>query len=485
MTPEEYAAHDATGLAALLTDGQVSETEVLVAAEQIIAKQEPQLGALVGRITPQERLGSGVFRGVPFMMKDFGSHMADELFEMGSRLMQGFRLPHDSELTTRFRSAGLNIIARTKLPEFANNVTTEPVSGGVTRNPYDLSRSAGGSSGGSAAAVASGMVSIAHANDGAGSTRVPAAACGLVGMKPTRGRVPWAPDYDEIMFGLGSELVVSRSLRDTAAMLDAVHGPAIGDRYIVAPPAGTFLESLNVRPRRVRIGYSVSPLEGGPEYAPEIVAAIEAVAKICADLGHEVFEAKPEGVQSDITEVFAVYCGSLTGYNVDVALAAGVPGPLEDKLESTTLAFYEFARTLTAADIHRVNALVNQMSRRCGIFYETADVWLTSTLSCLPLTLGNLDANDDSLNAREWAARLWESAPVPALMNVTGQPAISLPLAVSSEGLPIGIHLAGRIGEDENLLSLCSQLEEALPWRSRRPPNFCLETTPLPDAVRI
>jgi amidase len=480
MTPEEYVAQDATGLADLLKSGAVGKEEVLAAAEQVIAVQEPQLNALVGRVEPGAEVGEGPFAGVPFMMKDWGAHMAGELFEMGSRLMQGMRVPHDSELTTRFRNSGLRIIARTRLPEFANNVTTEPVCGGATRNPYDLSRSAGGSSGGAAAAVASGMVPMAHANDGAGSTRVPASACGLVGMKPTRGRVPWAPDYDEIMFGLGSELVVSRSLRDTAAALDAVHGPAIGDRYLLAPPAGRFVDSLARPPEKLRIAYSLAPLEGGPDYSPEVKGAIERVARTCADLGHDVFEARPQGVeQDDLTEVFAVYCGSLTGYSLDAALAAGIEGPLEEKLEATTLAFYEFAKTLSAADIHRVNALVNQMSRHCGAFYQDADFWLTSTLSEVPIALGTLNANDGSLSARQWAARLWEWAPVPALMNITGQPAISLPLAVSDQDLPIGIHIAGRMGDDEGLLSLSAQLEEALPWDDRHPPNFCLQTAPL------
>ena len=481
MDVKDYVAHDAVGLAELIRTGAVSEAEVRAAAEAVIAEQNPRLNAIIGRVEPDldeaADAAHGPLQGVPFLMKDFGAHMAGELCEMGSRLTQGFSFPHDSELTIRFRDAGLRILGRTNLPEFANNITTEPLLYGPTRNPWNLDRTPGGSSGGAAAAVASGMVPIAHANDGAGSTRVPAACCGLVGLKPSRGRVPWAPDYDEIMFGLGSELVVSRTLRDTAMVFDAVHGPAQGDRYLLPPPSSAFVEDIKADPRPLKIALSLDGLDGGPAIHPECRDAVSELADLCADLGHEVVEGRPAVKQADITEVFAVYCGSLTGFNVDNMLKAGAPGPVEDVLEATTLAFYRFAQTLSAADIHRVNGVVNDMARACGRFFSDVDIWLTPTLARPPWPLGELDADQQGLDARQWAARLWDFAPIPALFNITGQPAISLPLAQSRDGLPIGLHFAARFGQEATLLALAGQLERARPWDHRHPQHFGVPET--------
>lgn len=475
MNVDDYLEQDAVGLAAMIRSGVATSTDVLNAAEAVIAVQDPYLNALIGRVAPSLPKG-GPFSGVPFLMKDFGAHMAGELCEMGSRMAAGLRFPEDSELTRRFRAAGLVILGRTNLPEFANAVTTEPVTRGPTRNPWNLVLSAGGSSGGAAAAVASGMVPVAHANDGAGSTRIPAAACGLVGMKPTRGRVPWAPDYDEVMFGLGSELVVSRTLRDTAAMLDAVHGPAVGDRYRLPEPAKPFLMSLEDDPGRLRVGFSTQSFVGGPVIDAECQAAVIRVAELCGRLGHRVVEGRPAIEQRTLSEIFAIYCGSLLAYNVDGLIAAGVSVPVEEGLEATSLAFYRFAKGLGAGDIHRANALVNGLARASGAYFESVDVWLTPTLARPPWPLGEMNANDPDFDALGWADELWAFAPIPAAFNISGQPAISLPLAESEAGLPIGIHIAGRFAEDARLLAFAAQLERAMPWSHRRPPAFGLRT---------
>lgn len=473
MDVAEYVGHDAVGLAALIRERKTTRAEVLAAAEAVIAAQDPHLNALAGR-TPPSAAGDGPLAGVPFLMKDFGAHMAGEPCEMGSRMAAGVRFPADSELTRRFRAAGLAILGRTNLPEFANALTTEAVVAGPTRNPWGAGLSPGGSSGGSAAAVASGMVPIAHANDGAGSTRVPAAACGLVGMKPTRGRVPWAPDYDEIMFGLGSELVVSRTLRDTAAVLDAVHGPAIGDRYRLPAPERTFMASLSEEPGRLTIGFSTEAFAGGPSIDPECQAAVVAVAELCADLGHRVVRGAPHIEQRMLSEIFAVYCGSLLAYNVDGLTALGLGGPLEERLEATSLAFYRFAKGLDTHAIHSASAMVNTLARSCGAYFEDVDVWLAPTLARPPWRLGEMNANSPAFDAIGWADHFWEFAPIPAAFNITGQPAISLPLAQSAAGLPIGIHVAGRFAEDARLLAFAAQLERARPWAHRRPPAYGL-----------
>ena len=474
MDVAEYVAQDAVGLAALIHAGKTTRSEVLSAAQTVMAAQDPHLNALAGRIEPS-LTGNGPLAGVPFLMKDFGAHMAGELCEMGSRMATGLRFPTDSELTRRFRSAGLAIVGRTNLPEFANALTTEAVVTGPTRNPWGANLSPGGSSGGAAAAVASGMVPIAHANDGAGSTRVPAAACGLVGMKPTRGRVPWAPDFDEIMFGLGSELVVSRTLRDTAAVLDAVHGPAIGDRYRLPAPERTFVASLADAPGKLTIGFSTEAFAGGPSIDPECQAAVAQVADLCAGLGHRVVPGAPQIEQQMLSEIFAIYCGSLMAYNVDGLLALGM-GPVEERLEATSLAFYQFAKGLDTAAIHRASAMVNTLARASGAYFEGVDFWLSPTLARPPWPLGEMNANSPAFDALGWADHFWEFAPIPAAFNITGQPAISLPLAQSADGLPIGVHIAGRFAEDARLLAFAAQLESALPWAHRRPPAYGLAT---------
>ncbi len=472
MNIDDYTAQDGLGLASLIRDGAVSKEEVRAAAEAVIDAQNPKLNAIIGRIEPPAASTDGPFAGVPFLLKDFGAHLAGELCEMGSRITKGFRFPHDSELASRFKNAGLDILGRTNLPEFANTVTTEPLLYGPSRNPWDPGRTPGGSSGGSAAAVASGMVPLAHANDGAGSTRVPAALCGLVGMKPTRGRVPWAPDYDEAMFGLGSELVVSRSLRDTAAILDCVHGPAIGDRYLLPPPATGFGSALSRDPGRLKIGFSSAALSGGPEIDPEIGTAIRQIARLCEELGHEVMEARPAVEHSVLPEIFLIYCGSLMATNIDGIAAAGGPQAGPDVLEATTLAFYQHALTLTAVDIHHAGRLVNSAARSVGTFFEDVDIWICPTTAKPAWPIGEKNADDASISAAEWSAMLFDYAPVPGLFNITGNPAISLPLAETESGLPIGIHLAGKFGADETVLSLSAQLEQARPWHDRRPKNF-------------
>ncbi len=472
MKAEDYVGFDAVGLAHLIAKGEVSEWEVREAAETVFAVQDPKVNAIVGRVDKSDPDSNGPLKGVPFLMKDFGAHMAGELCEMGSRMTQGLRFPHDSELTKRFHASGLRTMGRSNVPEFVNGLNCEPVATGPSCNPWDLGRMPGGSSGGAAVAVASGMVPVAHASDAVGSTRVPAAVCGLVGMKPTRGRVTWSPDYDEALFGMGSELCVSRSVRDTALVLDCVHGPAEGDRYILPPPGAPFIEALDRDPKPLRIGFTTDALPGGPDIDPEIRTAIEETARLCESLGHYIVEKRPVTAHEHMPEVFLTLAGSMIQFILDGMAAAGGPEPSPDLLESTTYETVKLARTFTAADIHRVIGVINTMSRECGALFSDIDIFISPCTAKLPLPLGELHADRPGLSPQDYCRQVFEFGPYTALFSCSGQPAISLPLFQSQSNLPIGIHFAGKMGEDETLLALSGQLERALPWIDRRPPNF-------------
>jgi amidase len=474
----EYARQDALGLAALVRSGQVSPAELVAAAREVIAAHNPVLNAVIAdmEFEPARAMAApdpaAPFAGVPFLAKDFGIHFAGELMEMGSRLTAGTRLPHDTVLAARVRAAGFITIGRTNLPEFANNVATAPVSRGATRNPWDPERTPGGSSGGSAAAVASGMVPIAYADDGGGSIRAPAACCGLVGLKPTRGRVSWAPDFDEVLYGMASAFAVTRTVRDAAAFLDCVHGPAPGDRFLLPAPAGPFQSAIERPPGRLRIAWSARGLDGAPPFDGACVAELHRTVRMLEDLGHELVEAHPPGSHAELVTIFLNYVAAMTALNVDTVckMTGRIAGP--DTIEHTNLKLYAHGGTLKGADILATAQAVNTLARNVAPFFEQNDLWLTPTLSSPPVALDQLNANDPRFTARGWVEEMFRFAPVPVLCNVTGRPAISLPVGESATGLPIGMHFIGRLGSEDMLLALGRQLEDAMPWRDRTPALF-------------
>lgn len=474
MNLDDYSRFDAVGLAELVRRKEVTPEELLRVAVEAIHAVNPALNAVIdtreGDASEALKQGipEGPFRGVPFLIKDIGLHAAGVPTDMGSRMAQGTVFPHDSALMARYRRAGLVLLGRTNAPEFGNNATTEPVLHGPTRNPWDVKRSPGGSSGGSAAAVAAGIVPVAHGNDGGGSLRIPASLCGVFGLKPTRGRNSLGPDAGDFIFGMGIEHVLSRSVRDSAAMLDATQGPEAGDPYFAPPPQRPYLEEVGRAPGRLRIALMTEAPMGSPVSA-ECVEAARAAARLCTELGHDVVEAAPEHdgqlLHEAVSTVWSATMASLVGMLGQ--FSGRDPGP--ELLEATTWAAVRHGRELKATDLQRALGVFNLVSRQVGAFFQQYDVLLSPTVAAPPFPLGLLDANAPR-TAREWYDHAFGHCPFTALFNVTGQPAMSVPLHWSAEGLPIGVQFAGRYADEATLFQLAGQLEQARPWAQRRPP---------------
>jgi len=470
----EYVAYDAVGIAELIRSGQVSAAEVEAAARGAIAAVNPELNGLVGPLfeRPLAYDASGPLAGVPFLLKDLVCHAGGVTHECGSRLCRGWTPPHDTDLAARFRGAGLAVLGRTATPEFGVNVTTESVVNGPTRNPWNTGRSPGGSSGGSAALVAAGAVPLAHANDGAGSIRIPASCCGLVGLKPTRGRVPPGPDAAEPLMGFAIELGVSRTVRDTAALLDAVQGSGVGDKYEIRPPARPYAEEVGADPGSLRIALQTAP-PSGAAVDRECVGAAERIATELEGLGHRVSTGAPVIAASEYRRALTILYAACTAAWVEAvgAICGSAPGP--DTLEAATWATLEAGRRYSATELLWAESVCNTISRAVGAFFEEHDILLSPTLAAPPAPLGTIDQNDPRRDGEEWLEFVFHTvAPFSSLYNLSGCPAVSLPLCESSTGLPIGIQLGARYGREDTLIRLASQLEAALPWRERRPGVF-------------
>jgi amidase len=471
MNLSDYIEYDAIGLAQLMSSGQVSAPEVQQVARQAIEAVNPALNALVGELfdEPLPSAANGPFAGVPFVIKDLILHAQGVPTRLGSRLTgQGVVFPCDTDLMTRFKQAGLVTLGRTSCPEFGFNASTEPLANGPTRNPWDPSRSSGGSSGGSAALVAARALPVAHANDGGGSIRIPSAWCGLVGLKPTRGRTPVGPDYDELLSGLAIEFAVTRTVRDAAALLDAVNGPGTGDKYEIASPARPYAQEVGTPPGHLRIALT-SRAWSGVAVEQEHVQAVETVGRELLALGHKVEEASPPLDWEDfVASQLPIWAADLADSAAVLAAVFGVAvGP--DVLEAVTLSSIEYGRRTTALDFYAARRTGNVINRSVGAFFRDYDVLITPTVATLPPPLGYLNQNDPTLDPRSWFDKVFAVVPFTPLFNATGQPAMSLPLAQSSDGLPIGVQCVTRYGDEATLFRLAAQLEQALPWASRRP----------------
>jgi amidase len=472
----EYSRYDGLGLAELVKRKEVTPNELVALALTAIHQVNPKINAVIALLVNQadeiceSDLPSGAFKGVPFLIKDLVVHAADIPSDSGSRLFENVIFPYDTELMARFKRAGLITIGRTNTPELGINVSTEPVLHGPTRNPWDLDRSPGGSSGGSAAAVATRIVPCAHANDGGGSIRIPAAACGLVGLKPTRGRVSVGPDFGEAAMGMAIEHAVTRTVRDSAALLDAAQGPCIGDPYIIAPPSKPYLEEVSTPPGKLRIAFTAHGWSGLASH-PSCVKAVEDTARLLESLGHVVMEATPNvDFETLLKACTPIWCGWMAAA-VESARRFLGRTPSQENLEATTWTCYQYGlHQVTALDILNAMAVINRVNRSVGHFMQNYDVLLSPTLSEPPVALGTYNANDPSLSAEGWIEKLFCGAGAfTGLFNVTGQPAISLPLYQAESGLPIGIHFAARFGDEATLFRLARQLEQALPWIDRKP----------------
>ncbi len=475
---DDFAHLDATAHAELVRSGEASPTELVDAAIARVEALNPEINSVIHEFFDQAReaaageLPDGPFKGVPFVLKDLGAGLAGMPMHMGLKPLKDadFRLPVDTTLGARFRDAGFVTIGKTNTPQLGILPTTEPDLYGASRNPWNTDHSTGGSSGGSAAAVASGMVPVAHANDGGGSIRIPASECGLVGLKPTRQRISEGPLIGDNMSGLTCELVVSKSVRDTAAILDAVHGPAPGDPYVAPPPLRPYVEELEAEPKGLRIGLITQALTDD-EVSPVVVAAAESAAKTLEELGHSVEPADLSIFGDvDVTPTFmARWAAGQAQILATLSMAIGKPITADD-VEPLTWALGEMGKNVSAADYLRAVAEHQLLSRGVAALHEGFDLLLTPTLGEPPPPLGTFDdSGEDPLRA---IGRASLTAAFTAIFNVTGQPAISLPLEMSDDGLPIGVQIVAPFGREDMLIAIAAQLERARPWADRRPPVF-------------
>jgi amidase len=470
---EDLTSLDATALAELVRKKEVKPIELVEAAIERIERVNPALNAVV---TPmydyarEQALGpmpDVPFAGVPFLLKDFLAECGGVRFTEGTAFLRDYVPDEDSELVKRYKRAGLIIVGKTNTPELAIGITTEPRLFGPTHNPWDTDRTPGGSSGGSGAAVAAGVVPMAHGNDAGGSIRVPASCCGVFGFKPTRARNPLGPHYGDIFTGLAVEHALTRSVRDSAALLDATAGPDLGDPYWAPPPERPFVQEVGAQPGRLRIALSSqTPL--GKEVHPDCVAAVRDAAALCEELGHDVVEAAPAFDGELAWQSFTTVLCAGFAWAIDAWGRRTGRTPTSEFFEPFVWSFTQRGRELSAPDYLLALQDLQKLTRDIARFFVDYDIWLTPTLGEPPVPLGTFKFSmEDPFELRR---RMATFAPFTYISNATGQPAMSVPLSWNSEGLPVGIHFVGRFGHEATLFRLAAQLEEARPWANRRPP---------------
>jgi Asp-tRNA(Asn)/Glu-tRNA(Gln) amidotransferase A subunit family amidase len=471
MNEQDYLAQDAVGMAALIAGGQVTPAEALEAALARAAKVNPKLNAITMDLADRARREAagpltGPLAGVPFLLKDLGPALAGTSTTSSSKLYAQDIAEADSPLTMLYRQAGLVIFGKTNTPELGLEPVTEPAMFGPTRNPWDVARTSGGSSGGAAAAVAAGILPAAHASDGGGSIRIPASACGLFGLKPSRGRISYAPK-DEGWGGFSCGHVVSWSVRDSAVLLDIGGQPQPGDPYWTAPPAQPFLTSAGVDPRPLRIAFTTAAF-GSDAIDPECAEAVRAAAKLCEDLGHQVVAADPPIDRASLAAAGVVISASVAA-DLDAVATRRGRSISEDEVEPITWSSYQGGRQVSGSAYINALRAAHALGRAVAAFFTTYDILICSTLGMPAPPIGYLKGGDPP-DYEGYARRLFAFMPNTQAFNITGQPAASLPLAMSRGGLPIGVQFVARQAEDALLLSLAGQLERAAPWAGRRPP---------------
>ncbi len=467
MKFSEYASYDGLGLAKLIVDGEITALEAADTARAAIETRNPELNAVLSTLDDQPFAEGQPFSGVPFLVKELVLQAKGALSRAGSRAVPALPSAEDSNLMKRFRTSGLQLVGTTQTPEMGYNATTETVAFGPVHNPWKSGHSAGGSSGGSGAAVAAGIVPIAHANDGGGSIRVPASCDGLVGLKPTRDRTPVGPGASDPLFAHAIEFVLTRSVRDCAAMLDCVAGPDLGAAHIIASPKTTFVAASKAAPKPVRVAFVESSLLNQPIH-PECAAAAGNTADLLKDLGHTIVECPLSFDFDEFAEnINIIWCAFAAQFVTQLQEATGCAAD-NDNFEAITLTCAEFGSRITALQILGALDYVNRISRQTADAFEHFDVLLSSTLSAPPPAHGVLNQDDDRMSAIEWTHQTFQYATNTPLFNSTGQPAISLPLHWTADGLPVGVQLAGGMGEEGLLLNLAAQLEESYNWHSRQ-----------------
>jgi amidase len=476
---EDLSRLDAVAQAELVRTRRASPLELVDAAIDRIARVDPQVNAVIHRFFERARdearrnaLPDGPFRGVPFLLKDLFGHTQGDPMHFGARFLKDidFRVPHDSYLAAKFRAAGLVFLGRTNVPELGILPATESAAYGPARNPWNPARSTGGSSGGSAAAVAAGMVPAAHGNDGGGSIRIPASECGLVGLKPSRGRTSFGPDLGESVGGLGVEGVLSRSVRDTAALLDVAQGYMPGDPYGAPPPTRPYRSEVGAPVERLRVGVmTASPMRATPVHA-ECVKAAQQAARLLAELGHDVEPSHPAALDDiEVSRHFSImYAVQIVGTLGAFERIVGRPVRVED-VDAFTWALADLGRQVSVGQYLETQDFIAAFTRRLAAWWSDGfDLLLTPTLPDPPPPLGwfEPDPTDPTLTGlRASGFACWTSP-----FNMSGQPAVSLPLHWTPDGLPVGVQLVAAYGREDLLLRVAAALEEAAPWASRRPP---------------
>jgi amidase len=472
MSFQEYNDYDGLGLGELVRRGEVTASELLEEAIARVERHNGTINAVIytfydqARQAARRKPGQGLFEGVPFLLKDILGDCQGVPTRLGSRYFPAFPSPIDSELVSRYKRGGLIPFGKTNTPEFGLVPVTEPQLYGPARNPWNTEHTPGGSSGGSAAAVAVGIVPLAHGNDGGGSIRIPAACCGLVGLKPTRGRNSLAPNFGDMMNGMVYEHVISRTVRDSAAALDLTEGPVPGDPYYAPPKVRPYLQEVSTDPGRLRIAFWERTPQGGPLNA-EALNAVRAAARICSELGHEIEEGAPPFDYDILSSAFvSIWAAGLASTIEMVKRLTGVEPSLEH-LEGLTLNLYETGKSITAAQYLIDIATLQAQARQFAQFFETHDIWVTPALGCPPLKVGTVDLQSPSASMLDQS--ILTLVHFNPLFNYTGNPALSLPLYWTAEGLPLGVHFGGKYGDEATLFRLAGQIEQACPWKDRHP----------------
>lgn len=470
---DELAFMDAMGQAGLVRRKEASPLELVEAAIERAERVNPPLNAVVTTMYEQARksasgpLPIGPLSGVPFLLKDLFAAYRGVTMTCGSRFLRDFSPDHDSELVARYVRAGLIPIGKTSCSEFGILPAAEPLLFGACRNPWDTTKSTGGSSGGSAAAVAAGIVPMAHGNDAGGSIRIPASCCGLFGLKPTRARNPLGPDLGDVFGGFVADHAVTRSVRDSAALLDATCGPAIGDPYHAPGHERPFLEEIGADPGRLRIAFVGASPTGGPVH-DDCASAAAAAAELCSSLGHEVDEMDIDFDAEVVVQAFTTIYIAGVAWVIDLFARLTGGEPAAEQFEPLTWALYEIGRQTTAPAYMVAHTELQAMTRIVSTAFAEYDAVLSPSMPEPPYPLGSFDSPPD--NPLGGLIRAGAIVPFTSICNFTGLPGMSVPLNWNDDGLPVGTQFIGRFGDEATLFRLASQLESACPWAERRPP---------------
>ena len=495
MSFSEYGNYDGLGLAELVRKKKISPAELVEEAIQRIETHNPKLNAVINKLyerarnTAKSDLPDSPFKGVPFLMKDLMATLEGIPTSMGNKLWKNIPAKTDSELARRWLGSGAIVVGKTNTPEFGLTPYTESETFGPARNPWDTTRTPGGSSGGSGAAVAARIVPIASGGDGGGSIRIPSSACGLFGLKPTRGRTPTGPEIGEAWQGFTVEHVLTRSVRNSAAMLDATAGADVGAPYVI-PEAGPFLKEVGKKPGKLKVAFSTKPMLGKNVHS-DCVRGVEETVKLLGELGHELEEAAPliDGEAYSLA-FLTILAGQMRADIEEAAEAAGKKVSVDD-FDVASFGVGIFGTILKASDYARAMRYLQKVSREIGRFFEEYDVLLTPVLNQPPVkigelapspsertmikTIGRLGANwvlDAMGIIKPLAAQTFEFIPWTPVFNVTGQPAMSVPLHWNEAGLPIGMHFVGHWGDEATLFRLAGQLEKARSWADKVPAGY-------------